>query len=338
MRSILHRPKLLAAALASAAFTFAGPAAAQATMRVGFASINDVQHELSKRFAARMEKQFPGKLKIEIYPAEQLGSMPRMIEGLNLGTVEGFIGSSEFLVGVDPRYQIVGAPAIVTDMEHGYRLLADPAFRRAILSFGDARGVKGIGLITYGPNVYASRKPLRNATDFKGLKVRTFPSPMHTVAMEKVGATGVPMNPADTLIALSSGAMDANRAGLSFLVSFKYFDVVKFATDVPGDSMGFSVFVVGKTWYDKLPAEVQKGMVDIAGGIEREMTDFSIDLNRRAEETWKARGAELIRMGPQEAVEFTKRMRGVGDEVATKNPRIKEAYTLMMERAVATRR
>ena len=119
-----------------------------------------------------MDKQFPGKLKIELYPAEQLGSMPRMIEGLNLGTVEGFLGSSEFLVGVDPRYQIMGAPGIVTDMEHGYRLLQDPAFRNALLSFGDAKGVKGIGLITYGSNVYATRKAARTISDFKGMKIR----------------------------------------------------------------------------------------------------------------------------------------------------------------------
>ena len=156
---------------------------------------------------------------------------------------------------------------------------------------------------------------------------------MHTVAMEKIGATGVPMNPSDTLLALSSGAMDANRAGLSFLVAFKYFDIVKFATEVQGDSMGFSVFVVGKSWYDKLPSDIQRGMVDVAGSIEREMTDFSIEWNRKAEQTWKERGAELIRLRPDEEAEFTRRMSVVGDEVVAKNPRIKEAYTLMLDRA-----
>src|SRR5689334_2988090 len=90
----------------------AGPVAAQTTMKIGTATINDVQHEWAKRFAAQVEKTGGGKLKVEVYPAEQLGSNPRMIEGLTLGTVEGLIGPPEFMVGIDPRYQVMGAPGL----------------------------------------------------------------------------------------------------------------------------------------------------------------------------------------------------------------------------------
>jgi TRAP-type C4-dicarboxylate transport system substrate-binding protein len=41
-----------------------------------------------------------GRIKVEIYPASQIGSIPRMIEGLRLGTLEAWIGSPELVVHV----------------------------------------------------------------------------------------------------------------------------------------------------------------------------------------------------------------------------------------------
>ena len=155
-------------------------------------------------------------MKIEIDPADQLGAAARLIEGLSLGTVEGWIGPPEFLVGQDPRYQIMGAPGVVANMEHGYRLLKEPALRKALLSFGDPKGIKGIGVVVNGPNFYATRKAVRSLADFKGMKMRVFGSPMHTLAMEKIGATGVPMSPGDALVAIGSGAIDGNCTAMKF--------------------------------------------------------------------------------------------------------------------------
>ena len=323
---------------AACAFLLAGPAAAQPVMKIGTATINDVQHEYAKRFAAVIEKQAPGKLKVEVYPAEQIGSNPRMIEGLSLGTVEGLIGPPEFMVGVDPRYQILGAPGIVADMDHAVRLETDARFRSALFGFGDAKGIKGIGVVLYGPNSYATRKPIRSLADFKGLKVRTLASPMHIVAMQKVGATGVPMIPSEALQAISSGAIDGNRTGLTLFIAFKYYDVVKFATQLNGDAMIFSMFAVGKNWFDKLPPDTQKLILDTAVALEPELNKWSIDENRKAEGVWKEHGGEVIRITGADQAEFEKRMQTVGHEVVEKNPRIKEAYELMVERAKATRR
>lgn len=328
------RTRTLCALLAAC---LAGPVAAQTTMKIGTATINDVQHEWAKRFAAQAEKTGGGKLKVEVYPAEQLGSNPRMIEGLTLGTVEGLIGPPEFMVGIDPRYQVMGAPGLVKDMAHAARLAADRKFRDALFGWGDAKGIHGIGLAMYGPNSYATRKPVRTVADFKGMKIRIFASPMHTLAMERLGAAGVPMVPSEALQALASGAIDGNRTGLTLFVAFKYYDVVKFATQVEGDAFIFSEFCVSKSWFDKLPPDTQKLIVDSAAAVEGELTKWTMDQNHKAEAAWKEHGAELIHIGGAEQAEFEKRMRTVGDEVVQKNPRIKDAYGLMVERAKATR-
>jgi TRAP-type C4-dicarboxylate transport system substrate-binding protein len=316
----------------------AAPALSQSVMKLGTATINDVQHEWANRFAARVAKQAPGKLKVEVYPAEQLGNNARMLEGLTIGTVEAVIGPPEFIVGVDPRFQIAGAPGLVKDIEHGARLTQDAKFREALFGFGEAKGIKGIGLVVYGGNTYATRKPVRSLADFQGMKIRVLASPMHTVPLAKLGATGVPMPPSEAVQAIASGAIDGARTGITIFTTFKYYDLVKTLTQVDGEGMIFSMFYVGKNWFDRLPKDVQKVVVDAAKALEPEMNQYTIDLNRKAEEVWKAKGGEIIRITGRDQVEFEKRMRAGADEVAQKNPRIKAAYELMAERAKATRK
>jgi hypothetical protein len=66
------------------------------------------------------------------------------------------------------------------------------------------------------------------------------------------------------------------------------------------------------------------------------MNEYSVDQNLKAESEWKARGAQIHRITGGDQAEFQKRMLAAADEVAQKNPRIKEAYQLMLERAKAT--
>ena len=89
--------------LIGGAMAAVSPAHAQApqVMKLATATINDTQHEWLKRFAALVEKDSGGKIKAEIYPASQLGSIPRQIEGTQFGSIQGWMGPPEFLVGVD---------------------------------------------------------------------------------------------------------------------------------------------------------------------------------------------------------------------------------------------
>ena len=60
-------------------------------MKMGTATINDAQHEWMKVFAAAVEKASNGRIKPEVYPASQLGAIPRMIEGTQFGSIQAWI-------------------------------------------------------------------------------------------------------------------------------------------------------------------------------------------------------------------------------------------------------
>src|SRR6202048_839895 len=85
-------------------------------MKLGTATINESQHEWCKRFGAMVEKDSGGRIKGEVYPASQLGAIPREIEGVQFGAIQGYVGPPEFLVGIDERYEVLSAPGLVADL------------------------------------------------------------------------------------------------------------------------------------------------------------------------------------------------------------------------------
>ena len=112
-------------AVVSLCITPKSAAAQKTTMKIGTATINDIQHEWMKRFQKRIHAKIGDRVKVDLYPGGQLGGIPRMVEGMQLGTVEGFITPSAFLVGVDPRNQVPWASGIFKDTAHSWRTVRD---------------------------------------------------------------------------------------------------------------------------------------------------------------------------------------------------------------------
>ena len=74
---------LFVLALIAAFAVTAIPARAQDfTLKFATQTINDVQHEYMKVFKTELEKASNGKIKVEVYPASQLGNFQRMMEGI----------------------------------------------------------------------------------------------------------------------------------------------------------------------------------------------------------------------------------------------------------------
>src|SRR5580658_6281671 len=110
---MLGKTRALAAAAALVCLTPIAPAsAADFVMKFGTATINETQHQFLKFYKEEVEKQSGGRIEVQIYPASQLGPIPREIEGVQLGDVQGLITPVDFFVGVDPRFGVFSTPML----------------------------------------------------------------------------------------------------------------------------------------------------------------------------------------------------------------------------------
>ena len=94
--------KLFVAAAFAAAQTAAFAAlAADFNMKIGFATMNDVQHQWANWYKEALEARSNNRIEVKIFPRGQLGPIASQIEGLQLGTVEAFTTPADFFAGMD---------------------------------------------------------------------------------------------------------------------------------------------------------------------------------------------------------------------------------------------
>ena len=156
-----------------AAAAIAGTAQAQQhTMKLSTSTSGDALVEWLNTLKKGVEASSGGKIKVEVYPASQLGGAQRQVEGLRLGTIEAAIGPSELFFGADPRFQVLALAGLFKNNEHARRALDVPAFRKAIVDFTDPRGLVTIGLNVYDQQVFTFKAPVTKLADFPGKRVR----------------------------------------------------------------------------------------------------------------------------------------------------------------------
>lgn len=327
---------------ASAVFAVAGALAASATaqtapnvMKLSTATINDVQHEWMKRFAADVEKASKGRIKPEIYPASQLGAIPRQIEGTQFGSIQAWIGPPEFLTGVDSRYELLSAPGLFKNSEHASRTLNDPEFKAAFLALGANKGLKGIGLFLYGPLMFNTRTPVRTLADFEGLKIRVLAGGMQMNQMRRLKGTPVPMSLGEVLPAVRQGALDGSMSAQPVFTAFRYWDAAKYIYE-SNHGMVTSIAVVSKSWFDKLPPDLKKVVTDAAKKATKDNEQWTIEFLGKTRETWLKAGGEIIVPTRADHAQLMNLMLPIGAEVTATKPQEKAMYELLLKAAKRT--
>lgn len=305
---------------------FGSTAAAQNfTMKFGTATVNEPQHEYIKLYKEEVEKASGGRIKVEIYPQSQLGPIPRQIEGLQLGTIEAFIGPADFYVGVDKRYGVFSAPILFGDRKNAAATLADPELNKAILALGADKGLLGVGTFAYAAHDYLAKEPIRTFADFKGKKIRVNATPIEREAMVRLGATASPMPLNEVLPALQRNVIDGTRSAISIFVTLKYQDVSKLVT-VTNDTMLVPVATVSKVWFDKLPADLQKAVVDAGAAAEKRTDAFTAEFMAGMPKRWVESGGEIFVMPEAERAKVTAALKTVGDDVTKDDPPVKAFF------------
>jgi len=331
----LVRTAVAASALSLASALSHGPAQAQQqvyVMKISTPTVNDIPNAWLDGYAAMLEKDSGGRIKVQIFPASQLGSIPRQIEGTQFGSIQCVQIPPEFMVGIDQRFQVLAAPGLVDSEGQGQRLASDPAVKKLMLGLGAEKGLHGLSVWYATPNVLISRAPLRSLADFKGKKIRVFASPFQTVAFERLGITPVAMSLGDVLPALQQGAIDGAITGIGPIVKFHMVDAAKYVTAINQPGI-FIIEEVNQKWYESLPEDLQHVVDSDAAKEDAAIAGMASKMTDEYFQEWKSGGGTLIELSPTEHAEMMKILASVGADVSSNTATLAEAYEVVINAA-----
>jgi TRAP-type transport system periplasmic protein len=313
------------AVMVAAAFAAAPSQAQQVTMKFATQTINDVQHEFIKVYKAELEKATNGRMQVGVYPASQLGGQQRQTEGLRLGTIEAAIGPGELFAGADPRFGGLALAGLFNDNEHTRRVMAMPAVRKALSDVVSSRNLLLLAVNVYGPQAIVFKTPVTSLPGFAGKRIRVLATESEQAMIKALGGAPVPMSLPEVLPALQQGTLDGVNAVLGVFVAFKYQDVAPNLLDTHLWPI-ISLSLVSKVWYNQLPPDLQKAVVETGAKVEPEMDKWQTARLASDGEAWTSRGGKVAQLSPAEQQDAVRRATAAIQPILDKDAALKAFY------------
>jgi C4-dicarboxylate-binding protein DctP len=306
-------------------------------MKISSPTINDLTQEWAKEFKAGVDARSGGRIKIEFYPASQLGAIPATVEGTAMGTIEAVGPASGFLIGLEPRFQVFDAPGLFTDMAQAQRVFADPQVRARLATFGAVKGIEPIAIFAHGPLMLVSHKAIRRVEDFKGQKIRVpGAAPLQVEPFRKLGALPVSMPLGDVLSAMQNHTIDGLIASATVFTAFKYYDLAKGMTVLPGAFL-IAPLMANKAFLRSLGPELEGIVREEAFKAQQKVEKFGIEDVQRTYEVWKRNGGEIITLPAAEQGAYFEQAQSVLPNLIKASPTLKEDYDLLVAAAARSK-
>lgn len=314
----LNRRHVLAALLSVAAV---GPVAAQAPIVIKFSHVVAADTPKGKAleyFKKAAEEKTKGAVKIEVFHNAVLYKDAEEMAALQIGSVQmlapapgkfGPLGLREF--------EILDLPFLFDNIEEEHRVTQGPVGKK-LLEKLDAKGITGLAFWDNGFKEMTANRPLRNVSDFKGLKMRIQSSKIIEAQMRALGTIPQVMGFPELYQALQTGVVDGQENPTSNIYASKLHEVQKYLTMSDHGYHGYAV-IVNKKFWDGLPpatrAALESAMRDTTAyfnTIAKQENDMALDSIRKSGKT------EVITLTPGQRMAWKKATAKVHTEWADK--------------------
>jgi len=317
---------LLLLSLLMVLFALQGAYAADYVMKIGSAT--------STRFAASgimpivkeaLEQATYGRIKVEMYPAGQLGGEKTLIEKTQTGIIQATASSAPVAMTLNPKMGVVCLPFVLNTREKLDKFYNSDLGKEMLNCLAD-KGLIGLDYVPWGPTAYLTTKPIRRFEDARKLRFRVPNSPIWLDTFRAIGVTPVILPFPEAYSALQRGVTEGADNPPETLEAAKFYEVAKYYTKVT-PFFSQTVFFVNAKWFRSLPADLQEITVDVirkSCALSRTIEEFHQD--SALDMMVKRHGLEIIKLPPEEMNKFreatkpvvTKYMKLMGEDYVKK--------------------
>lgn len=321
MINLQRRLAKLAAIATVSAISLAGAATgsfgAEVTLRMHqfLPAQANVPKNVLDPWADKIEAESGGRIKIERYPAMQLGGKPpELIDQAIDGVADIVWTVSGYTPGRFPQAEVFELPFTMNDaetMSRAYWKLAEETMMDT-----DFADFHPLGLWVHGPGVIHSSKPITQLSDLNGVKLRA-PTRVTNKLFSNLGATPVGMPVPAIPEALSKGVVDATVIPWEVVGALKVNELVNNHTEFPEEALYTTTFIfaMNKDKYESLPDDL-KAVIDANSGLE--FSAFAGKQMQADDAGPRAQAVELgnniIQLTPEQAAEWKEASQATIDE------------------------
>jgi C4-dicarboxylate-binding protein DctP len=257
MNEIHRRDFLKYAALGAAALGVPLTASTQRAKVFRFGHMlpaDTLYNKAIQMFADEAAKASSGRIKIDIYPASQLGTIPEMLSATQVGSLTLTMAVPAWYSNFMKPLDAFTLPYIVSSPEK-LKSALDGVMGKEISRLGDGAGFHVLGYWLIGSRHIVNKvRAVNKPADCQGLKLRVINSQVYIQTFRALGASTVALDPSELYVALQQGVVDGFEYPLPDLVSIKLYEVSKYLS-LDAHTTDFFIISINKGVWDGLSAE-----------------------------------------------------------------------------------
>lgn len=264
-------------------------------------------HKAAIKLAQDVDKATKGEVKIQIFPASQLGKEAELWEAVATGLQHMTIGG--FAFKWDSRFVLMDIPYAIKDLTHMKKVYASKIYQDLTDSLIQKAGIRILGSWYYGTRrLTTTKKIVRTPSDLKGFKLRIPNMEAHRVGWTAIGANPTPIAFSETYMALRQGVVDGQENPLASIGAMKFYEVQKYLVMTNHVNQAVQV-VVNERFYKGLPKNIQKVLKDLVVDIASYEEELQNQVQDKWLKTFKDAGMQVI---DPDREAFMKASAGVG--------------------------
>jgi TRAP-type C4-dicarboxylate transport system substrate-binding protein len=289
------------ATLLAAALAVVGVAHAQTKwdMPTAYPAAN-FHTEIAVQFAADVEKNTGGKLRITVHPNASLFKAPEIKRAVQNGQAQ--IGEV-LLVNFEnewPIYGVDGLPFLATSFKDARKLSdASKPFLDKKLAEG---GMMVLYMVAWPPQGLYVKKEIASVADMRGLKWRAY-SPSTAKVAELIGAQPVTVQAAELPQALATGAVESYMSSGATGYDSKTYEHIKYWYDTQA-WLPKNAVLVNKRAFDALDKASQDGVMKAARDAEMRGWKISDEKNEWYKKALAEKGMKVLPPSPKLVADF----------------------------------
>jgi len=266
--------KIVVAGVLSALLS--GSALAAVTAKLGHAMPESHPQAVAmNKFTELAAKYTNNNVQIKAFHSATLGSDEKMLQAVQAGTQEFYIGTLAPFSTRVKEVQVWDLPFMFANTKEVYALL-DGASSKKIFQMIEPTGVHGLMWTGMGfRNLSNSKHPVTKLEDISGLKIRVMANPVALDTWKTLGANAVPMAFSEVFTALEIKAIDGQENPLVHMYSNKMQEVQKYIS-LSNHVYTPVALVVSKKFWDGLSDADKQGVqkaADEAKLLQRQLLD-----------------------------------------------------------------
>lgn len=267
-------------------------------LTIKFAHTNQPTHpkgQGAELFAKKVTEYTNGRIKVNVYPASQLGSDREVFLALKSGSIEMAVEGFSLLADAVPEFSALLGGYFYKNFADIEKVVNHADFgQKWTKELIQKSQVRVLDCFYFGARCLTTTNlPVKRPDDLKGRKIRAIPSQISLAIVRGLGANPTPVSFAELTMALRQGVVDGQENPFPTIWTQKFYEVQKYLI-LTRHQVTADPYVINERIWQKITRKDQKAILKAAEEGCALSTKLTIDMEAELLDKLKAKGMEII--------------------------------------------